>query len=187
MFKYLLNEMKALRKSLVVGVIATMVFLSIIFLGGLFFTIGYSYNEKLTEEKDEELLESYTVKADTFALKSIEFYNKTPEDGLMEALEYFDIKHKEIVYAQAVLETGSFTSYNCKHRNNLFGLYNSRKGEYFSFNHWVDCVIAYKIYIQRRYNGKENYYAFLDRIGYAEAKHYNQALQHLVKAHKDKK
>lgn len=175
------------RKKLTVGIILATLFMTTIFLGGIFFILGYTYNEQLVEERNEELCESYVFKADTAALKSIEFYEKTPEEGLVEALEYFDIKHKEIVYAQAVLETGSFTSYNCKHRNNLFGLYNSRKGEYFSFNHWVDCVVAYKIYIQRRYNEKENYYTFLDRIGYAEAEHYNQALQHLVKVHKNKK
>lgn len=175
------------RKNLLAGIILTTLFIITVFLGSIFFIAGYTYNEQLIEERNEELCENYVFKADTVALKSIEFYGKTPEEGLMEALEYFDIKHKEIVYAQAVLETGGFTSYNCKHRNNLFGLYNSRRNEYFSFNHWVDCVIAYKIYIQRRYNEGENYYAFLDRIGYAEAEHYNKALQHLVKIHKNKK
>lgn len=59
----------------------------------------------------------------TFSLSAQEvpsFMNKSPEEGLMEALEYYDIHHKEIVYAQAVLETGHFKSGGCRKGNNLF-------------------------------------------------------------------
>lgn len=48
-----------------------------------------------------------------------DFMSKGPEEGLMEALEYYEIHHKEIVYAQAILETGHFKSGGCKKGNNF--------------------------------------------------------------------
>lgn len=38
------------------------------------------------------------------------FMSKPPQEGLMEALVYYGVYHPKIVYAQAVLETGWFTS-----------------------------------------------------------------------------
>ena len=58
------------------------------------------------------------------------FFNQSPEEGLVEALDYYEIQFPEIVYAQALLETGHFSSSVCKNYNNLFGLYNSYKRDY---------------------------------------------------------
>ena len=109
-----------------------------------------------------------------------DFMNKSAEEGLMEALEYYDIHHPEIVYAQAVLETGHFKSKGCTVHNNLFGLYNSKAGRYHRFDHWTDGVIAYKEWIQRRYKHPEDYYYFLQRIGYAEDSAYSYKLKRIV-------
>ena len=49
-----------------------------------------------------------------------EFFYKTPEEGLIEALDYYEIQYPEIVYAQALLETGHFKSSACINDNNLF-------------------------------------------------------------------
>lgn len=77
-----------------------------------------------------------------------DFMSKGPEEGLMEALEYYEIHHKEIVYAQAILETGHFKSGGCKKGNNLFGL---RGKHYHRYKHWSESVKAYKEKIQSRY------------------------------------
>ena len=74
------------------------------------------------------------------------FFNKSPEKGLKEALRYYGVKHPDIVYAQAVLETGYFKSGLCNNSNNLFGLYNSKKKKYYTFNNYsvwyvVICII----------------------------------------------
>lgn len=122
-------------------------------------------------------------KADTAALKATDFYNKSPQEGLQDALIYFDVKHADIVYAQALLETGHFKSYNCLHRNNLFGLYNSKTKSYYTFNHWTESVIAYKLWIQNRYKEGEDYLLFLNRIGYAEEPLYNKYLTDIIKAY----
>ena len=109
------------------------------------------------------------------------FYDKSPQDGLREALLFYDIKHPEIVYAQALLETGHFKSKGCTRDNNLFGLYNSRKKQYYKFNHWAESVEAYKDWIQYRYKPPNDYYEFLQRIGYAEDPNYITKLKQIVK------
>lgn len=106
------------------------------------------------------------------------FMNKGPQEGLWEALEYYDVHHKEIVYAQAVLETGWFKSGGCRKGNNLFGLRGKR---YHRYNHWSESVKAYKEKIQSRYKPGEDYYKFLKRIHYAEAQNYTTLLKSIVK------
>lgn len=109
------------------------------------------------------------------------FFQKSAKEGLKEALEYYDIHHPEIVYAQALLETGYFRSQGCLRDNNLFGLYNSRKHRYHKFNHWTVSVIKYKEWIQKRYKPPEDYYKFLQRIGYAEDPQYVNKLKSIVR------
>ncbi|QOR58303.1 glycoside hydrolase/peptidoglycan hydrolase [uncultured phage cr106_1] len=104
-----------------------------------------------------------------------------PKDDLMKVLEYYGVLHPEIVYAQAVLETGHFRSKVCKEYNNLFGLYNSTTKDYYKFNHWTESVIAYINYIQYRYTPPNNYYKFLERIGYAQDSLYVSKLKNIVK------
>ena len=97
------------------------------------------------------------------------FLHKELSDSILYlALEYYNIKHPRIVLAQAKLESGNYTSYHCRVGNNFLGLYNSRKKEYFKFNHWTDCVQGYKDMIEYKLKDGEDYYDFLIRIGYAE-------------------
>lgn len=53
------------------------------------------------------------------------------------------IRYPKIVLAQAILETGWFTSPVCRNKHNLFGLTNPRTGKYFEFDHWTESVWAY--------------------------------------------
>lgn len=114
------------------------------------------------------------------------FMDVGPKEGLKEALEYYGILHPEIVYAQAVLETGNFKSALCK-RGNLFGLKKrkkdkNKKGSYQTFDHWAESVEAYKSQIQSRYRvGREDYYTFLRRIRYASNPQYTTHLKSIVK------
>lgn len=115
------------------------------------------------------------------------FMDTTAEVGLREALEFYDIHHPEIVYAQAVLETGYFKSMGCLEHNNLFGLYNSKAGRYYRFNHWTKSVEQYKLWIQRRYKPPEDYYKFLQRINYASDSLYIHKLKAIVKNEENKR
>lgn len=114
------------------------------------------------------------------------FYDKSPQDGLWEALLFYDIKHPEIVYAQALLETGYFKSKGCTRDNNLFGLYNSKMKRYHKFNHWAESVVKYKEWIQYKYKPPNDYYEFLRKIHYAEDPMYITKLKQIVKKHGNK-
>ena len=108
------------------------------------------------------------------------FENKTPEEGIDEALLYYDIKHPTIVKAQAILETAHFSSDLCVKNNNLFGLYDSKNKRYYSYNHWWESIIAYKKTIQKRYENSRYYYMFLEDIEYAEDKEYINKLKEIA-------
>lgn len=118
--------------------------------------------------------------ADTIINEQPKFFSQTPKEGLEEALSYYGLEHKDIVYAQAILETGHFQSRICLEYNNLFGLYDSKKGDYYKFNHWSESVIAYKEWIQEKYDTPDNYYRFLEEIHYADNKNYTKILKDII-------
>lgn len=88
------------------------------------------------------------------------------------ALVYYEIKEPKIVLAQAKLESGNFTSKLYKQNKNFLGLYNSKEKKYFKFEHWSECILAYKNKIEYKHQHGEDYYCFLDRIGYASDPNY---------------
>ena len=102
------------------------------------------------------------------------------KENLMNELKAQDVQFPEIVAAQALLETGNFKSYSCISRNNLFGL-RKQDGTYMSFEHWTECVAAYKKYIQKWKQPPSNYYKYLDNLGYAEDTSYTTKLKQMVK------
>ena len=101
--------------------------------------------------------------------------------NLLEVIREVGLSNGLIVLAQALLETGHFSSRVCKEYNNLFGLYDSKNKKYFRFNRWEDSVVAYQRMIQYRYKGG-NYFQFLKRIGYAEDPRYIVKLARMVKS-----
>ena len=110
----------------------------------------------------------------------ITFVNKTPEEGIDEALQYYNIEHPTIVKAQAIFETAHFTSDLCIKNNNLFGLYDSKNKRYYSYNHWWESIEAYKKLVQRKYNKSKYYYMFLEDIKYAKDKEYINKLKEIA-------
>lgn len=146
--------------------------LMLFLIGGLYGSYYIDYQE---EHREPE-------KVDVLRLEQPEFLlSEKPNDDLMAVLEYYNVKHKNIVYAQAILETGHFRSKVCREYNNLFGLYNSRSKDYYRFNHWSESVVAYLNYIQYRYKPPDDYYKFLEEIGYAEDPQYITKLKNIVK------
>lgn len=99
------------------------------------------------------------------------------ETNLKEELTENKIPHANIVLAQAKLETGNFKSDLVRTHQNIFGL---KKGNrYRRYSHWTECVKDYKKCISNRYDGG-NYYAFLNRIGYASHPNYTGLLKDMV-------
>ena len=90
--------------------------------------------------------------------------------NLFKVMEECGVLYPKIVAAQYCLETGYGSSDVCRNYNNLFGLYNSARRDYYRFRSWEESVAGYVRMIQRRYDPKKDrdYYAFLKRIGYAE-------------------
>ena len=126
-------------------------------------------------------LDSLTVNNNNYSYSHITtFENKTPEEGIDEALMYYNIKHPTIVKAQAILETANFTSDLCIKNNNLFGLYDNKNKRYYSYNHWWESIEAYKKLIQRKYDNSKYYYMFLEDIKYAKDKEYINKLKEIA-------
>ena len=99
--------------------------------------------------------------------------------NLVDVVEEVGLSNQLFVLAQAVLETGNFTSNVCHNYHNLFGLYDSRNKDYYRFARWEDSVIGYQKFIQYRYKGG-SYLGFLKRIGYAEDPTYTNKIAKLA-------
>lgn len=136
-----------------------------------FFINVYSDNKKENTIVEKEDSVSVQWRQNHFLLSEENLYNELVAQG---------VDFPEIVTAQALLETGHFKSYACLQQNNLFGL-RDNKGKYMSFPHWTDAVAAYKKYIQR-YNHPvpEDYYVYLQELGYAEDPQYIDKLKQIV-------
>jgi len=100
--------------------------------------------------------------------------------NLIKVMKEVGLSNQLFVLAQAVLETGNFSSRVCNEDHNLFGLTNPRTHTYYKFARWEDSVIGYQKFIQYRYKGG-NYLAFLKHIGYAEAPNYTNAVAKLAR------
>ena len=131
-------------------------------------------------EELEEMAMRYVHVRDSLRLASRQEHNREPGQklykgksrklsygNLINVMEECGIRQPLYVLAQACLETGWFTSRVYREYNNLFGLYDSRKKDYYRFQTWEDSVAGYAQYVQYRYKGGD-YLHFLRRVGYAE-------------------
>ena len=113
------------------------------------------------------------------------YYKWKPRDltlnNLADVLAEVGLSNKLFVLAQALLETGHFSSRVCREYNNLFGLYDSKNRDYYRFARWEDSVVGYMRMIQYRYKGG-NYLHFLKRIGYAEDPQYITKVAKMAKS-----
>ena len=154
-------------------------------------TDGYSNLSVDQLEKLIALYENYLLKkrGSSTLIKNnniqiLNYYNGDSHEltltNLKSVIEEVGLNNQLFVLAQAVLETGNFTSSVCKNYHNLFGLYDSKHKDYYRFARWEDSVIGYQRFIQYRYNGG-NYLQFLRRIGYAEDPRYTTKVAQIAK------
>lgn len=109
--------------------------------------------------------------------KDIKVAKALNESNLKEELHKHNIPHANIVLAQAKLESGNFKSNLVQTHQNIFGLKKGNK--YRKYSHWTECVADYKSCISNRYTGGD-YYAFLNRIGYASHPNYTKLLKDIA-------
>ena len=120
--------------------------------------------------------------------ETIYYQSFTPE-LLKEAIFFCEIHSPGIVYRQAILETGSFTSDIFYKGGNCFGMRLARIREttaigkynyHAKYRHWFDSVKDYKLfqdwYYTNGYNMNE-YFVFLREINYATDKRYINKLK----------
>lgn len=109
------------------------------------------------------------------------------------------IKYPDVVFAQAVLETGHFRSKLFQNSNNLFGMKLPRvretvalgktKGGYAMFNSWESSVYDYSLwqnYVLSKKGdlSRKQYLALLDKI-YSESKGYSSKVTKIIKQHSE--
>lgn len=150
-------------------VIAVMVF-------SLSFAVGYCSNTT----KVTDTIDSIQTHTDTLVLTDL----KMSRDNFFLVCNVLEIKFPEVVYAQARLESGNFTSAHFKNRNNCLGIYDSKRKRYMSFNHWTDCLLAYRDKVQYRYkrnSDREDYLRWLVETGYAQDHNYISKVRKMLK------
>jgi flagellum-specific peptidoglycan hydrolase FlgJ len=112
---------------------------------------------------------------------------------LLFVIDLYDIKHKDIVFAQALIESGHFSSKVFINNKNLFGMRFPRKREttaiheengYAYYESWVESVKDYKLWQQAILKNnpnisKEQYLNILGNV-YAEAPNYVAVIKKII-------
>lgn len=127
----------------------------------------------------------------TALAKPITIKSKIEKEVVLKYMGSVGIKYPNIVWAQAVLETGSFRSKLFLYNNNMFGMrvarsrYTTAVGKRFGYARylsWQESVIDYK-YFQDRFIGKihskNDYFRYLDKY-YSASRKYSKSVKKLL-------
>ena len=121
--------------------------------------------------------------------------NEFSSEKLKNALISLNIRFPHIVYAQAKLETGNFSSKIFKENNNLFGMREANvrpttnkgtENHHAYFDSWYDSVLDYAMYSSAYLHDiktEDEYFQYLGQ-NYAEDPNYIQVLQKVINAEK---
>lgn len=120
------------------------------------------------------------------------------KENLVKLMNDLGIQHVDIVLAQAILESGTFTSNIFKTKNNMFGMKVPKKRQtlavnkrgytgYATYASWIDCVKDYKLYqdfiTKNKVISRSEYLAILSR-GYSESEGYTNKLVKIANQNK---
>lgn len=172
------NEVKWVRKFL--KFITVMVVLSIIVITNS----GLTNKTPITQLTEEELI-----------IINRNYDEFTPEK-LEAELKNRNLKFPHIIYAQSILETGSWTSRIFNENHNLFGMKEAKSRPTTAlgtqYNHayygdWKksveDYVIYYGTYLHKEIRTEDDFFTVLEKKGYAEASNYIGALKIIIEEH----
>lgn len=143
--------------------------------------VAENYSLYLCYDREKDLEERIQ------AIKSSEF----SEELLKEYIGWNYPNSSEVVIKQFILETGWFRSDSFTKYNNICGMRLARVRKttatgtalnHASYDHWTDSVDDYFLwvdyYTNRGYK-TDNYYQFLDSVGYATASNYIKILKQI--------
>lgn len=160
----------------------------------LVLSITLSVSLILTTNHFTDLIESGSLSPEKEVIV-IQKYNEFSPEKLDRMLEDMNFKFPHIVKAQAILETGNFTSRMFRENNNLFGMKRStlrptthrgEKNGHAYYDSFRDSVIDYALY-QARYLSSiqtdEEYLYYLSR-SYAEDPEYVNKLITIIEKNK---
>lgn len=136
------------------------------------------------------LLIGTTTATITLTTKSI------THENFYEKLVEYGIEHPDVVFAQAVLESGNFTSKLFKTQNNLFGMklpykrkttaVGKNKNGYAKYNSVDDSIYDYYLFqeyaMRKREMNKKEYISYIGR-NYAHDKNYTKKLNKIIKSY----
>ena len=117
-------------------------------------------------------------------------------ENVMKYLKELNVKFPHIVLAQAIIESGNFTSKICKENHNLFGMREARlrisnnlgtKRGHAAYSNWKESVVDYALYqatYLSRCKTEAEYYAYLAR-SYAAGPHYSVTVKKLADSLKE--
>ena len=134
----------------------------------------------LTEEKENYLSVSLDTELTPFSV-----------DSLKAFITALNIKHADIVFAQAVYETGHFSSNIFNQNNNLFGMKMAYrrpktaigiKNGHAEYNNWKESVIDYALWQNRyaNFSDEDEYFEYIGK-NYAEDSSYVQKLKLIIR------
>lgn len=141
------------------------------------------------------LLFSFVITSYSVNPKQEKSFEEISKVALWNAIKNMNIYHPEIVFAQAILETGNFTSSVFKNNNNLFGMKMpgkrptvakkpKKKGGYAVYDNWQQSVEDYKLYQSYLFRkgelGKAKYFNYLDKI-YCQSTGYSNKLKQIIR------
>lgn len=115
---------------------------------------------------------------------------KPTKDEFFKACDSLEIHHPYVVWAQARLESGNFTSAHYRNRHNCLGIYDSKNKRYAYFGSWQECLSAYKTRFQYRCSTPdctdEEYLRWVANAGYAKNPTYYDSVIKIVNQEKRK-
>lgn len=153
----------------------------------IIFLILSSYNLGIEIEKEIIIKESSMKKIPNVITKEEIIKSISFEDSVYNYIKSLNIKHPDVVFKQARIESGNFTSDIFKENNNMFGMKipykraNTIIGEnrgYAVYNNWKECILDYALY--QTYSGKNmTREEYINLLGdsYAEDLEYKQKIK----------
>jgi len=158
----------------------------------IFLTITLSFNNTPVSKNDDKVSIIDTIPKNS---DLVCFINDTLNiENLKLLVDSIPLKHKDIIVAQAILETGWFNSENCIKNNNLFGMRKSyirpstsdtTIDGYAHYSSWKSSVMDYYFLQQslspNTINSRYNYFRYLDKVYSQSGRKYSIAVMNIIK------